>query len=189
MADPVWELSDDAIDIIVQSLDAQEPDNIVRFYACKTLENICAQSTSAGHRFATPSTVQHVLNIFLMEKEEPHMGTGRLASALGGHSFSDDLEADQPQDQPSQSYLQWFEGIKISAAIALSHICKLNPQLFPVIFETITPTRFCETLLHGNGQYRVQQAFITMLNLALHNIYYPQISAVLLREPTFFQAL
>ena len=28
-----------------------------------------------------------------------------------------------------------------------------------------------------------------MLNLALHNIYYPQISSVLLREPTFFQAL
>lgn len=42
MADPVWELSDDAIDIIVQSLDDQEPDHVVRFYACKTLENICA---------------------------------------------------------------------------------------------------------------------------------------------------
>ena len=190
MADPVWELSDDAIEIIVQSLDAQEPDNIVRFYACKTLENICAQSTSAGHRFATPSTVQHVLNIFLMEKEEPQMGTSHANSALAGLGLSgDDQEQDQPQDQPSQSYLQWYEGIKISAAIALSHICKLNPQLFPVIFETITPSRFCETLLHGNGQYRVQQAFITMLNLALHNIYYPQISSVLLREPTFFQAL
>ena len=96
--------------------------------------------------------MQHVLNIFLMEKEEPQMGTGRLPSALPGLGLSgDDQEADQPQDQPSQSYLQWYEGIKISAAIALSHICKLNPQLFPVIFETITPTRFCETLLHGNG--------------------------------------
>jgi serine/threonine-protein kinase ULK4 len=42
MADPVWELSDDAIDIIVHSLDESETDNIVRFYACKTLENICA---------------------------------------------------------------------------------------------------------------------------------------------------
>ena len=44
MADPVWELSDDAIDIIVSSLDDQESDHIVKFYACKTLENICAQS-------------------------------------------------------------------------------------------------------------------------------------------------
>jgi serine/threonine-protein kinase ULK4 len=42
MADPIWELSDDAIDIIVRSLDSMEPDRTVRFYACKTLENICA---------------------------------------------------------------------------------------------------------------------------------------------------
>jgi len=42
MADPIWELSDDAINIIVKSLDESEADRIVRFYACKTLENICA---------------------------------------------------------------------------------------------------------------------------------------------------
>ena len=58
MADPIWELSDDAINIIVSSLDDAEQDRIVRFYACKTLENICAQSTSAGHRFAKIGTVK-----------------------------------------------------------------------------------------------------------------------------------
>lgn len=42
MADPIWELSNDAINTIVRSLDSMEPDRIVRFYACKTLENICA---------------------------------------------------------------------------------------------------------------------------------------------------
>ena len=168
MADPVWELSDDAIDIIVQSLDEQEPDQIVRFYACKTLENICAQSTSAGHRFANQKTVQRVLGIFMMEMNEPDI---------------EHQEADQ------QSYVQWYEGIRISAAIALSHMCKLNPQLFPVIFQTITPTRFCETLMYGNGQSRVQQAFITMLNLALHNIYFPQISSILLQERLFLKSL
>jgi serine/threonine-protein kinase ULK4 len=42
LADPIWELSDDAINIIVESLDDQETDKIVKFYACKTLENICA---------------------------------------------------------------------------------------------------------------------------------------------------
>lgn len=42
MADPVWELSKDAIEIIVLSLRSSESDQIVRFYACKTLENICA---------------------------------------------------------------------------------------------------------------------------------------------------
>jgi serine/threonine-protein kinase ULK4 len=40
-ADPVWEISDDAINIIVKSLRPSE-DETVRFYACKTLENIAA---------------------------------------------------------------------------------------------------------------------------------------------------
>ena len=98
-------------------------------------------------------------------------------------------DSEKPVDNEQLSYAQWYEGIRISAAIALSHICKLNPQLFPIIFETISPSRFCETLMHGNGQSRVQQAFITMLNLALHNIYFPEISTVLLQEKVFFQAL
>jgi len=42
MADPIWELSEDAINIIVESLEDQESDRVVKFYACKTLENICA---------------------------------------------------------------------------------------------------------------------------------------------------
>ena len=42
MADPIWNLSESAINIIVDSLDETEPDRGVRFYACKTLENICA---------------------------------------------------------------------------------------------------------------------------------------------------
>jgi len=70
MADPIWELSDDAINIIVSSLNSYEPDRIVRFYACKTLENICAQSTSAGNRFANISTVKMVLSIYLMPFDE-----------------------------------------------------------------------------------------------------------------------
>ena len=69
MADPVWELSDDAIDIIVHSLGDMESDHIVRFYACKTLENICAQSQTTGSRFATAATAKRVLAIFTMERE------------------------------------------------------------------------------------------------------------------------
>jgi hypothetical protein len=49
-----------------------------------------------------------------------------------------DEYAAEEQDEAS-TYSSWYEGIRISAAIALSHICKLNPSLFPVIFETITP--------------------------------------------------
>lgn len=96
----------------------------------------------------------------------------------------------EEQDEDQQPYSAWYEGIRISSAIALSHICKLNPQLFPVIFETITPSKFCEILLEGTGnQSRVQQAFITMLNLALHNINYPEISSILLKQRNFLKAL
>ena len=59
-----------------------------------------------------------------------------------------------------------------------------------MIFETITPSRFCDILTdNSNNQTRVQQAFITMLNLALHNIYFPEISSILLGEPQFLRAL
>lgn len=44
--------------------------------------------------------------------------------------------------------------MKISAAVALSHICNLNPELFPVAFEKITPKYFSYTL--AEGQSRVQ---------------------------------
>ena len=47
--DPVWELSYEAIQVILRCLrigngngENQSEDDIVRFYACKTLENICA---------------------------------------------------------------------------------------------------------------------------------------------------
>jgi hypothetical protein len=56
-----------------------------------------------------------------------------------------------PVKAQDESYIQWYDGIRISAAIALSHICKLNPQLFPDIFETITPSKFCETLIENNS--------------------------------------
>jgi len=63
-ADQCWEISDDAIAVIVRSLRDQE-DETVRFYACKTLENITAQSNSAGDRFATVEAANSLLAIFL----------------------------------------------------------------------------------------------------------------------------
>lgn len=59
----------------------------------------------------------------------------------------------------------FLEAIRTSAAVALSHLCRLKPQLFTVVFERLTPALFCSTLTDGSP--RVQQAFITMLNLAL----------------------
>jgi len=64
-ADPVWEIPEEAIAVIVRSLKPGE-EEVVRFYACKTLENITAQSASAGIRFATADTVSALLGIFLL---------------------------------------------------------------------------------------------------------------------------
>lgn len=61
--DPVWDLSQQAIDLIVKCLKVTDEDDIVRFYACKTLENICAQSTRAGKKFATNETLCKLLAI------------------------------------------------------------------------------------------------------------------------------
>ena len=62
-ADPVWSLNPIAIKSLVKALNQGE-DEIVRFYACKTIENITAQSISAGCNFATLEVATLLLNIY-----------------------------------------------------------------------------------------------------------------------------
>ena len=69
------------------------------------------------------------------------------------------------------------EGFRIVASVALSHLSKLNPSLFPVIFETITPNAFFNVFKEGHA--RTQQAYITMLNLALRMPYHKLIDQLL----------
>ena len=71
------------------------------------------------------------------------------------------------------------ENLRTSAAVAFSHIVRLQPKLFPLIFNKITPKLFCYTLTEGTP--RVQQAFITLLNQALAQNIYPKINDILLR--------
>ncbi len=54
------------------------------------------------------------------------------------------------------------ENLRTSAAVALSHIVRLQPKLFTLVFNRITAKLFCYTLTEGTP--RVQQAFITLLN-------------------------
>jgi len=82
----------------------------VRFYACKTIENITAQSISAGCNFATLEVATLLLNIYHTTKNEV---------------------------------------LKTSAAVSISHICKLNTTLFPTIFESLTCKQFSLALLEG----------------------------------------
>jgi hypothetical protein len=95
--------------MIVHCLEAGE-DDIVRFYACKTVENITAQSISAGCTFATLKVAALLLNIY--------------------HTVT-------------------LEPFKVSAAVSISHICKLNTTLFPTIFESLTCANFAAALLDG----------------------------------------
>lgn len=97
-ADPVWNLNQIAIKSLIKCLHQGE-DDIVRFYACKTIENITAQSISAGCNFATLEVATLLLNIY---------------------------------------HTQTTDSFRTSAAVSVSHICKLNTTLFPTIFESIT---------------------------------------------------
>ena len=104
-----WEISENAVNMLVTCLHSGE-DETVRFYACKTLENITAQSLSAGCAFATLKVATLLLNIY---------------------------------------HTQTNEIFRTSAAVSISHICKLNTTLFPTIFESLTPKNFSAALLEG----------------------------------------
>ena len=109
-ADACWQIKDEAIAAIIRTLKDTE-DEVVRFYGCKTLENIAAQSNSAGDRFATVESTNFLLQLFVQQGVNENMRT--------------------------------------SAAVALSHIARLEPQLFMILFNKITPKLFCFTLIEG----------------------------------------
>lgn len=94
----VWVISEEAILTLLKCLKPYE-DEIVRFYACKAIENITAQSQSAGHLLATVPTCKCLLEAFLKGGKESYVNT---------------------------------------AAVALSHVCKLNPDLFNYVIESIS---------------------------------------------------
>ena len=145
-ADQVWEIPQIAIMQLIKCLASNE-DEVVRFYACKTIENITAQSIQAGCAFATLETATLLLSIYHSTSNEP---------------------------------------FKISAAVSISHICKLNTTLFPTIFESLTCKQFSQAIL--DGPPRIQQAFITMLIIALTSPY-QKLNDQLQEEEIFHKAL
>lgn len=76
----------------------------MRFYACKTIENITALSISTGYKFSSLDVVTLLINAF-------HTTT--------------------------------IDAFRISAAVTISHICKLNSAMFPTFFESITCKKYC----------------------------------------------
>lgn len=98
-ADAIWEIPEEAVETLTRCLSDRE-DETVRFYACKTVENITAQSITAGCNFATLKVATLLLNIY---------------------------------------HTQQNEVFKVSAAVSISHICKLNTTLFATIFASLGP--------------------------------------------------
>lgn len=145
-AEVIWNIPKEAIETIYNQL-GLDIDEVTKHYAVKTIENITAQSMSAGILFATLD----------------------MATALLGIYNSTQLE-----------------GLKVSAAVSVSHICKLNSMIFPTIFESITCQGYCAIL--NDGPQRIQQAFVTMLNIALTNPY-PKLNDSLMEEPKFREAM
>lgn len=124
-ASKVWVISEEAINTLIKSMRPYE-DEIVRFYACKAIENITAQSQTAGHSLATIPTCKALLDAFINGGKDSYVNT---------------------------------------AAVALSHVVKLNPSLFNYVIDYIPLEDICTVL--NDGHSRVQQAFITMVNVAL----------------------
>ncbi|CAI2366337.1 unnamed protein product [Moneuplotes crassus] len=126
-ASKVWVISDQAIETLLNCMEEYQ-DEVVRFYACKAIENITAQSDSAGLGLATSNTCKSLIDAFLSQAKESFINT---------------------------------------AAVALSNVVKLNPKLFSIVLDFIPLDEICNIL--NDSHTRVQQAFITMLNIALLN--------------------
>ena len=115
-------------------------------------------------RFATVGTISHLLEIFTAPSSQ------LIRTVL-----------------PQNHTPTFLESLRQSAAVALQHICRLNPQLFHSVFTTLTPAVYFNTLVED--QPRVQQAFITMLNWVLHSNSCPTLMDLLLAEESFLPSL
>mmetsp|Transcript_8196 Transcript_8196/g.16118 ORF Transcript_8196/g.16118 Transcript_8196/m.16118 type:complete len:1213 (+) Transcript_8196:4271-7909(+) len=68
-SDPVWEVSTSQVALLIRVM-RQTDDEVLRFYAVKTIENITAQSQSAGVRFAISDTATQLIAVFNTSKLE-----------------------------------------------------------------------------------------------------------------------
>ena len=64
-----WEIPNVMFSNILKIVKSNE-DEVFRFYACKTIENICAQSKKAGQKFAGSDIAGNLINILLTSKLE-----------------------------------------------------------------------------------------------------------------------
>lgn len=66
----VWEISSSTISLLGRILKSTTEEETVKFYACKTIENITAQSISAGTKFANLEMLGIFIQLYLSTKNE-----------------------------------------------------------------------------------------------------------------------
>jgi hypothetical protein len=114
--------------LLLKILKANE-DEVVKFYTCKTVENITAQSLKAGIKFATIEFFHALHSIYVTTKNE---------------------------------------SLKVSIVCAFSHIARLNTSLVWPMIEKLGINHIAGCFHDSNP--RIQQAFITLLNMMLHTM-------------------
>ena len=116
-----WEIPNTVFALVIRTSKLAE-DEALRFYACKTIENICAQSSKAGVKFSVAEVLLNYIGIYLSSKHD---------------SF------------------------KASAAVAISHIVRLNLSLVSLFCEKFPVKVLVSAVVEE--QPRIQQAFLTTI--------------------------
>lgn len=73
-----WEISPEAINSLLMCITPVE-DETVKFYACKAIENITAQSQSAGYLLATKKTCKCLIEAFINGGKQSYITTAAVA--------------------------------------------------------------------------------------------------------------
>jgi serine/threonine-protein kinase ULK4 len=116
-----WEIPNSIFLQVIRTIKSTE-DEALKFYAVKTIENICAQSKKAGIKFSNPEVLSNLIGIYNSSKHEI---------------------------------------FRISAAVAISHMIKLNLALIPVLLDKLPGKVLVSGIIEE--QPRIQQAFFTII--------------------------
>ena len=116
-----WEIPNSIFSLVIRTSKSAD-DEALRFYACKTIENICAQSQKAGIKFSVPEVLTNFIGIYASSKHEC---------------------------------------FRTAAAVAISHIIRLNLSLIPIFCEKFPAKTLITALIEE--QSRIQQAFLTIV--------------------------
>lgn len=76
----IWDLTNTNLNTIVKTIKNNNEDELTRFYACKTVENITAQTKVVGSKFAQLEVISALIN--LLNESKLELLKSSAASAL-----------------------------------------------------------------------------------------------------------